>query len=282
MVEGRLGHAATLAIGDLYARLADELRASPRPEAATGEGLARYEAALAERAAGIDAQAIGVHRLNAARAAEGGWDSAIAGSFAVLARLDPAAFARQEQLPAPPGIALLDEAEGAALAPLVATALAAWRAGDHAAAVRAFGQQLDEDADDIAARVGQGIALVALGDDEAALRRLDAATPLSPAVAAAIAADPPVACAREVALGVALRRLGRLRDAEARYRACLAIDPGHAVAWRDLGVLQELYLQDAPAALEAYRRAAAAAPSDGELAGWIARLEAANVVSRTP
>jgi tetratricopeptide (TPR) repeat protein len=197
----------------------------------------------------------------------------------VLARLDPAAFARQEQLPAPPGIGLLDDAEGAALAPLLATALRAWRAGDHAAAARAFGQRLDEDADDVAALVGQGIALVALGDHEAALRRLDADAQALPA---ALAADPPAACAREVALGVALRHLGRLRAAEARYRACLAIDPGHAVAWRDLGVLQELYLQDAAAALETYRRAAAAAPSDGELAGWIARLEAANVVSRTP
>ena len=277
--EPKVVTAATLAIGELYTRLADELRASPRPAAATGEGLERYEAALAERAAGIDAQAIGVHRLNAARAAEGAWDAAIAGSFAVLARLDPAAFARQEQLPAPPGIGLLDDAEGAALAPLLATALRAWRAGDHAAAARAFGQRLDEDADDVAALVGQGIALVALGDHEAALRRLDADAQALPA---ALAADPPAACAREVALGVALRHLGRLRAAEARYRACLAIDPGHAVAWRDLGVLQELYLQDAAAALETYRRAAAAAPSDGELAGWIARLEAANVVSRTP
>ncbi len=272
--ESRIVTAATRAIGELYGRLADELRASPRPEAATDEGLARYETALATRAADIDAQAIGVHRLNAARARDGAWDDSIAASFAALARLDAAAFARQEQLPPPPGIELLDEADGAALPPSLALALQAWRAGDHQAAERAFVARLGEAADDAAAQVGHGIALVALDDPAAALQRLDAASPVP---------DISGRCALDVARGVALRRLGRLRDAEAGYRACVAADALNATAWRNLGVLHELYLQDDAAALEAYRRAARAAINpDGELAGWIARLEAANVVSHTP
>lgn len=268
--------AATLAIGDLYARLADELRASPRPAGATEEGLARYESALATRADSIDEQAVDVYRINAARARDGAWDASIAASFAALARLAPASYARSEQLPVPLGMALLGTADGTALPPALVAALRAMQQGDHAAAERAFTERLAEEADDLAARTGVALAQLARGADETVLQQL-ASLP-APADAAEL-------CTVQVARGVAQRRLGRLRDAEASYRACISADPSHAIAWRDLGVLYEIYLQDVPAALDAYRRALAAsanAGADAELAAWIARLEGNNVVSRAP
>jgi len=59
--------------------------------------------------------------------------------------------------------------------------------------------------------------------------------------------------------GVALGLQGRLEEAGARFRDALAVNPGHADAWNNLGQLRR---QGRPAeALDAYRRAVQARPT---------------------
>ncbi len=74
-------------------------------------------------------------------------------------------------------------------------------------------------------------------------------------------------CRARVGLGLLERRAGNF-DASARhYRACLAVHPSYGPALVDLGILQELYLQRLPEALETYRRYLAD-HDDTRVAAW--------------
>lgn len=54
--------------------------------------------------------------------------------------------------------------------------------------------------------------------------------------------------------GIALRELGRFKDARQSYEQALAIDPNYAKAHFNMGVLADIYLQDLPLALAHYER----------------------------
>lgn len=114
-----------------------------------------------------------------------------------------------------------------------------------------------------APHLNAGLVLAGLG------RVQEAAAQLDLAIAAA-----PANCDAQVARGLLARRSGDFSVAEAAYNACLANEPAHAGALRNLGVLYEIYLRDAERALLAYRACLAASPGgDAEVAAWIAHLE---------
>ena len=87
---------ATLKIAGMYERLATDVQGSERPKGLTPTGLEQYEAALSKRAQSFVDRAVELHRLNTARAKDGIWDESVAASFAALAKIAPASFARQE------------------------------------------------------------------------------------------------------------------------------------------------------------------------------------------
>lgn len=73
-------------------------------------------------------------------------------------------------------------------------------------------------------------------------------------------------------LGVTLRMRGKFHDAQDAYKKSIAADPGFAPAYRNLGVLLDLYLGDAPGALEALERYQTLTGEKEPVRGWIAEL----------
>lgn len=73
--------------------------------------------------------------------------------------------------------------------------------------------------------------------------------------------------------GIVLRRQGDFKGAERAYRAAVAVDDRYPHAWRNLGVLYDLYLQQPQRALDAYQRyQALTREPDKEVALWISDL----------
>ena len=124
-------------------------------------------------------------------------------------------------------------------------------------------QTLGEHRPDLALpRVNSGIALEALGQEEAALA----------AYREAIEANPDSAAAWR-RLARLQRRLGRFEAARETYRKALARLPGDALLHRNFGVLCELYLRDLDCAAAQYRRYAELdASAEAETRKWLADL----------
>lgn len=115
--------AATFATAELYRRLAADLMASERPRNLKPDEMDQYEVLLEEQAYPFEERAIQLLEANVARASQGVYDQPVRGSFAALAALKPARYARQEVLPQPTPDGLL----GAALA---AAAAGDWNAAE--------------------------------------------------------------------------------------------------------------------------------------------------------
>lgn len=73
-------------------------------------------------------------------------------------------------------------------------------------------------------------------------------------------------------LGVLRRRAGRFEAADAAYRAALEADPEYAPAYRNRGVLLDLYLDRPEEAVQHYRRFVALT-GDEEVGRWVAELD---------
>jgi len=73
-------------------------------------------------------------------------------------------------------------------------------------------------------------------------------------------------------LGVTLRMRGKFHDAQDAYRRAITADPGFAPAYRNLGVLLDLYMGDAPGALEALEHYQTLTGEKEPVRGWIAEL----------
>ena len=88
----------------------------------------------------------------------------------------------------------------------------------------------------------------------------------------ALAIDPGHAAAN-TQLGILLREQGKFHEAEAAYRKALATDPNHALAHYNLGVLLDLYLRRPVEAIEQYElyQSSLAAP-DEKVGRWIVDL----------
>jgi tetratricopeptide (TPR) repeat protein len=88
----------------------------------------------------------------------------------------------------------------------------------------------------------------------------------------AIARKPSAAAYNQ--LGIVYRRLGRFKQADEAYQRAIQADESYALAYLNLGVLCDLYLQQPQRALEAYERYVALAPSpDAKVNGWITELK---------
>lgn len=88
---------ATYRIAELYQQLGQSLMSSERPAELSEEELEQYEILLEEQAFPFEEQAIELFTVNAARSAEGVYDEWVAQSFARLAELMPARYAKYEK-----------------------------------------------------------------------------------------------------------------------------------------------------------------------------------------
>jgi tetratricopeptide (TPR) repeat protein len=91
--------AATFATAEMYRKLAADLLASERPPTLNAEEQEQYALLLEEQAYPFEEKAIELHERNAARAREGFYDESVRASFAALAELKPARYAKSERLP---------------------------------------------------------------------------------------------------------------------------------------------------------------------------------------
>jgi tetratricopeptide (TPR) repeat protein len=73
-------------------------------------------------------------------------------------------------------------------------------------------------------------------------------------------------------LGLTQRLRGEFRDAMASYEKAIAADPGYAPAYRNLGVVQDLYLGDPTGALTAFEHYKQLTGEDKPVSNWIAEL----------
>lgn len=75
-------------------------------------------------------------------------------------------------------------------------------------------------------------------------------------------------------LGAISRQLGQFKKAQASYESAIRIDPQYAKAHYNLGVLADLYLHDAPLALQEFKQYQSLIPEpDKKVEGWIKDLE---------
>jgi len=73
-------------------------------------------------------------------------------------------------------------------------------------------------------------------------------------------------------LGATQRMRGQFRNAAASYERAIAADPNFAPAYRNLGVVSDLYLGDPERALTAFERYKELTGEEKPVSGWIAEL----------
>ena len=229
---------ATFAMADLYRHLGKSLMESERPAGLSAEEIEAYDVLLEEQAFPFEEKAIGIHEANARRAADGIYDEWVQKSYAALAELNPARFARSEIDPTPAPTATPDPAAAAAapVAPPVAPAVAGQLA---------------------AARVS-----LEAGRTAEAVTMLESALALDPGNAEG-----------QNRLGIASRRLGKFKDAQGAYERAIAADPQAAAPRRNLAVLLDLYLWQPVAALAQYEKyQSSSGGGDKEVTAWLVEL----------
>ncbi len=74
-------------------------------------------------------------------------------------------------------------------------------------------------------------------------------------------------------LGMLLRRQGKFQEAQSAYAKALEADPNYALAHYNMGILNDLYLQQLEAALQHYEQYQVLAGEDPQVTRWIADLK---------
>lgn len=75
-------------------------------------------------------------------------------------------------------------------------------------------------------------------------------------------------------LGITYRMAGQFAKARAAYEKAIEADPNYALAWLNLGILEDLYLWDRQRALALYERYLVLAPAgDDSVRKWVADLK---------
>lgn len=75
-------------------------------------------------------------------------------------------------------------------------------------------------------------------------------------------------------LGITYRMAGQFAKARAAYEKAIEADPNYALAWLNLGILEDLYLWDRQRALALYERYLVLAPAgDDNVRKWVADLK---------
>lgn len=88
--------AATYGMAEAYRQLGADVMSSERPKKMDADTLEQYELQLEERAFPYEEKAIELHQNNIKRTSEGIYDESVQKSFAVLAKLVPARYAKGE------------------------------------------------------------------------------------------------------------------------------------------------------------------------------------------
>lgn len=142
-------------------------------------------------------------------------------------------------------------------------ALALMRAGHAADAERGFRALTQSDPDLAGPHANLGVLARQAGRLPEAVAELEKATMLAPGLTVGWNQ-----------LGLAYRQSGEFTKARAAYDSALAIDPDDATAVLDLGVLEDLYLDDSARALVLYTRYLALTPAgDPVVAKWVADVK---------
>ena len=89
--------AATYHLGEVYQQFGSDLMESERPSDLDADALEQYDILLEEQAYPFEEKAIDLFRVNTDRAAEGVFDEWVQKSFAAMARLMPARYAKLER-----------------------------------------------------------------------------------------------------------------------------------------------------------------------------------------
>ncbi len=89
--------AATFRLGEVYQQFSADLMASDRPVDLEADALEQYEILLEEQAFPFEEKAIDLYKANTDRAPDGVYDEWVQRSFARLARLMPARYAKEER-----------------------------------------------------------------------------------------------------------------------------------------------------------------------------------------
>jgi TolA-binding protein len=89
--------AATFETAELYYQLSRDLLASERPRGLNSDELEQYDLLLEEQAFPFEEKAIDLYRVNAGRIGDGIYDEWVRASFARLAVIAPARYAREER-----------------------------------------------------------------------------------------------------------------------------------------------------------------------------------------
>jgi len=264
-------------MAELYRRLAADLLASERPKGLSADEREQYDLLLEEQAIPFEEQSIKLHEANFAHVNDGLFDDGVRSSYEALVKLVPGRYGKTEvhgrylkamQLPVAGQAEAAPEA-GPAQAQLEA-ALAQAASGKGDDAELALKQLAVENPEAAGPSYNLGLLLHTakrLDEAEAAFRE---ATQRNPRSVQAF-----------IELGATRRELGHFQEAAAAYAKAVELDPQSAAAWRNQAVLQDLYLNDAPAALASFEHYKALAADDKAVAGWIAELKA-RVAKSTP
>jgi tetratricopeptide (TPR) repeat protein len=87
---------ATFGIAELYRQMGADVMASERPKKLDADALEQYNVLLEEQAFPFEEKAISLHQSNVQRAGSGIYDEWVKKSYAVLAKLMPARYAKNE------------------------------------------------------------------------------------------------------------------------------------------------------------------------------------------
>ncbi len=285
--------AATFEMAELYRQLSSDLLKSERPKTLKGEELEQYDLLLEDQADPFVEKAIDIHLINAARAAQGLYNDSVRASFAALAKLKPARFAKSEENlelvidaaagaqppvmpePAPPAAVAGAKKPAApppppaAPPPMVPLPIAVRFQQAVAAAPGAASQA---DAEFVALTAAAPTLAGAPLNHGILLSRAKQWAEAEAALSEALKRHP--ACAAAAAqLGVVYRELGKFAAAEEQYRHAIDIDADDARVHRNFGVLLDLYVQKPTEALAEYERALAlAGGEDKQMSAWIAEI----------
>jgi hypothetical protein len=89
--------AATFRLGEVYQQFSKDLMDSERPQDLDEAALEQYDLLLEEQTFPFEEKAIELYQANAARTADGVYDEWVRRSFAALAKLIPARYAKMER-----------------------------------------------------------------------------------------------------------------------------------------------------------------------------------------
>lgn len=297
--------AATYEMAELYRTLSHDLLASERPKNLSADEREQFDALLEEQANPFEEQAIAIHEVNAKRTVDGLYDESVRKSFAALAELSPARYAKTEQWgelvrtltapappaapPAPPETPPAPNAAGAkgakgakaasavpAPEPAPAPAVAALPPGASADFSRALTAALSGKPTD----AELGFKQMELQYPQLPEPSLDLGIVLQGEGKLAEAEEAlkrateraPGSAPAWTELGLVRRALGKFPEAKAAYIQAIAADANYAPAHRNLGVLLDLYLADPATALAEMEKYRQLSGEEKPVNGWIAEL----------